>query len=133
LTAIILAQSEDIRHRLASDAVVVATYQRQSSVAADNMALKTKTAWLGAMLLFKELKYERLLRAAKNVRQCEKSGKTCECANSYTPAGFLSGFFHDYSSLFTLRPAFTAVAVGEAFIKISRQMQLQKKAKWRQF
>jgi hypothetical protein len=56
LTAIILAQSEDIRHRLASDAVVVATYQRQSGVAADNMALKTKTAWLGAMLFFKRTK-----------------------------------------------------------------------------
>jgi hypothetical protein len=84
----------------------------------ENQDTKTKAAWLGTMLLLKELKYERLLRAAKNVRQCEKSGKTCECANSDTPAGFLSGFFHDYSSLFTLRPTYAAVAVGEAFIKI---------------
>ena len=41
---------------------------------------------------------EKCLWAAKNVRQCEKSGKACKCAQRDAPAGFLSGFFHDYSS-----------------------------------
>ncbi|MBO9654614.1 MAG: hypothetical protein J7562_09835 [Agrobacterium tumefaciens] len=41
---------------------------------------------------------EKCLWAAKNVRQCEKSGKACKCAQGDAPAGFLSGFFHDYSS-----------------------------------
>ncbi|CDI08622.1 conserved protein of unknown function [Agrobacterium pusense] len=46
----------------------------------------------------KPVNQERCLWAAKNVRQCEKSGKACECAQRDAPAGFLSGFFHDYSS-----------------------------------
>jgi len=72
---------------------------------------------------------ERCLWAAKNVRQCEKSGKACKCAQGDAPAGFLSGFFHDYSSYSLSGGSSRPGPMEQAFIKIRRGTQMQKAAK----
>ncbi|MBO0132329.1 hypothetical protein [Agrobacterium burrii] len=72
---------------------------------------------------------EKCLWAAKNVRQCEKSGKACKCAQGNAPARFLSGFFHDYSSYSLSGGSSRPGPLEEAFIKIRRRRQMQKAAK----
>ncbi|MBA4776331.1 MULTISPECIES: hypothetical protein [Agrobacterium] len=72
---------------------------------------------------------EKCLWAAKNVCQCEKSGKACKCAQSDAPAGFLSGFFHDYSSYSLSGGSSRPGPLSQAFIKIRRRRQMQKAAK----
>ncbi|WP_421403062.1 hypothetical protein [Agrobacterium fabrum] len=90
---------------------------------------ENSTVSRGNRAVSKPVIQERSLWAAKNVRQCEKSGKACKCAYGDAPAGFLSGFFHDYSSYSLSGGSSRPGPLRQAFIKIRRRTQMQKAAK----
>ncbi|QDG93303.1 hypothetical protein NIBR502774_12770 [Rhizobium sp. NIBRBAC000502774] len=90
---------------------------------------KNSTVSRGNRAVSKPVIHEKCLWAAKNVRQCEKCGKACKRAQGDGPTGFLSGFFHDYSSYSLSGRSSRPGPLGEAFIKIRRRTQMQKAAK----
>ncbi|KAA3506695.1 hypothetical protein DXT91_17265 [Agrobacterium tumefaciens] len=90
---------------------------------------ENSTVSRGNRAVSKPVIHEKCLWAAKNVRQCEKCGKACKRAQGDGPTGFLSGFFHDYSSYSLSGRSSRPGPLGEAFIKIRRRTQMQKAAK----
>jgi hypothetical protein len=109
----------------------IATKERQRFVQLRHMGRRNENSTVsrGNRAVSKPVIHEKCLWAAKNVRQCEKCGKACKRAQGDGPTGFLSGFFHDYSSYSLSGRSSRPSPLGEAFIKIRRRTQMQKAAK----